>query len=335
VGLAHTDSTMTLANAHQVSRQKPSFCIANHLKLKLIIYLKPLFYLSLPLPSHLCYCAVSLSCMVMHCYNSSTSKESKTFTKKKPRSSEMMETMASIYKKKHFVVLQCWWDTKRVLPKVYKLQSNNPCNKYKAKIRKDNGQLEIKFILNKTISEFIHASGKLNLDYIASFAKFNNVLLGRYQTGWKQVLYKHFPEPVNPEVIKPAQDCALTKNFLRAIKLFLIRTLNKKNSKDCQFNYLAPSGDHGILKELLASPLDHLHCFEEMLCITKLLPKGNHPPPNAALQVEWFYMSFRCSDHMEYVHSGHKLNDETLQILAKYFKSIFLNHLSNDLIQRK
>jgi hypothetical protein len=87
-----------------------------------------------------------------------------------------------------------------------------------------------------------------NLDYVTSFAEFSKVLLGRYQTSWKQVLHKHFPEPVNTEVIKPAQDCALAKNFSHAINLFLIRTLNKKKTWDRQYNYLAPGGDHGVCK---------------------------------------------------------------------------------------
>ncbi len=58
----------------------------------------------------------------------------------------------------------------------------------------------------------------------------------------------------------------------------------------------ALGGDHGIHKELLTSPLDHLHCFEEMLRITKLLPEGDLPPPNAALWVDWFFISFDCLD---------------------------------------
>ncbi len=173
-----------------------------------------------------------------------------------------------------------------MLPKVYKLQSNDPRNKYKAKIHKDDGMLGIEFTLDKTISEFICAPEKLNLDYVTSFAKFGNVLLGRYQTNWKQVLHVHFPEPVNTEVIEPAQDNALAENFSRAINLFSICTLNKKKPRDRQYNYLAPGGDHGIHKELLTSPLDHLHHFEEMLRITKLLPKGDIPMPNAALQVQ-------------------------------------------------
>ncbi len=149
------------------------------------------------------------------------------------------------------------------------------------------------------------------------------------------MLHEHFPEPVNSEVVKPVQDCTLAENFLCAIDLFLIRTLNEEKPRDRQYNYLAPGGDHGVHKELLASPLDHLHHFEKMLRITKLLPKGDHPPPNTTLQVEWFYMSFHCLDRMEYAPSGCKLNNEMLQTLTKYFESIFLARLSNGLIQRK
>ncbi len=126
----------------------------------------------------------------------------------------MIKTMASIYKKKPFFVLQRRWDTKTVLPEVYKLlQSNDPRNKYKAVIHKDDGLLGIEFTLDKTISEIIRTLEKLNLDYVTSFAKFGNVLLGLYQTKWKQVLHEHFPEPVNPEVTKQGQDCTLAENF--------------------------------------------------------------------------------------------------------------------------
>jgi hypothetical protein len=221
-----------------------------------------------------------------------------------------------------------------VLPEVYKLQSNNPRNKYKAKIHEDDGLIGIKFTLDKTISEFIRVSKNLNLDYVTSFAKFGNVLLGRYQTNWKQVLHVHFLEPVDTEVIEPAQDCALAENFSHAINLFLICILNKKKPRDPQYNYLAPGGDHGIHKKLLTSPLDHLHCFEEMLRIMKLLPEGDIPTPNAALQVQWFSKSFHCLNCKEYIRSGRKPSNEMLQTLAEYFESIFPARISNGLIQR-
>ncbi len=182
--------------------------------------------------------------------------------------------MASIYKKKPFFVLQRQWDTKTVLPEVYKLQSNDPRNKHKTEIHKDDGLLGIMFTLNKMISKFIRASKNLNLDYVTSFDKFGNVFLGGDQTNWKQVLHEHFPQPVDPEVVEPAQDRALAEYFLHAINLFLICTLNKKKTRDRQYNYLVPGGDHGVHKELLTTPMDHLHRFNEMLRITKLLLRG-------------------------------------------------------------
>jgi hypothetical protein len=56
--------------------------------------------------------------------------------------------------------------------------------------------------------------------------------------------------------------------------------------------------------------------------VTGLLPKGNIPMLNAQLQVEWFYMTLHKSDCMEYVQSGHKLSNKTLQTIAEYFQSI-------------
>ena len=53
--------------------------------------------------------------------------------------------------------------------------------------------------------------------------------------------------------------------------------------------------------------------------IVGLLPVGNIEMPNMQLQVEWFYMTFHKSDCTEYLQSGHKLHDKTLQTLAEYF----------------
>ncbi len=70
------------------------------------------------------------------------------------------------------------------------------------------------------------------------------------------------------------------------------------------------------------SPVDHLHWWEEMMCVADLLPEGNIPMPNAQLQVEWFYKTFHKSDRMEYVQSGRKLSNETLQTVVEYFQLI-------------
>ena len=60
-----------------------------------------------------------------------------------------------------------------------------------------------------------------------------------------------------------------------------------------------------------------------MLHISQMLPEGDIPNPNAALQVEWFYMSFHRSDRAEYLRSRRKLWDEMLTTLAEYFESSF------------
>ena len=48
---------------------------------------------------------------------------------------------------------------------------------------------------------------------------------------------------------------------------------------------LSPGGDYGVRKDLLVLLLDHLHRFKEMLRIAQMLPEGDIPNPNAALQV--------------------------------------------------
>jgi hypothetical protein len=71
--------------------------------------------------------------------------------------------MASVYKKPSFFKLSREWDAKTKLPVVYKLQSNNPHNKYKAKIHhKDSGTLGIEFTLNRKTSDFISNFERIN-----------------------------------------------------------------------------------------------------------------------------------------------------------------------------
>ncbi len=78
--------------------------------------------------------------------------------------------MASIFEKKPFFKTAHKWDAKTKLNEVYKLQSNDPRNKYKAEIPKDLGGLGIKFTLDRTITEFVRGTERVNLDYVQSFA---------------------------------------------------------------------------------------------------------------------------------------------------------------------
>ena len=244
--------------------------------------------------------------------------------------------MASIYERAPLFENRKTWSEKTPLGDVYKLQSNNSRNNFKAEIHKDSGNLGIEFTLDKTIDDFIRGAEKVDLDYQGSFLEFENVLQGRYLTDWKQVLHEHFPEPVDPSIeVPPEQDRSSAINFKRAIDLFLIKTLNEKMPRDRQYIYLAPGGDHVFHKELLTSPMDHLHRFQEILRISAKLPAGNIPEPNAALQVQWLYMSFHKNDRAEYIRSGKKLNDESLQSLAEYFESIHAVRVSDGSLMKK
>ena len=165
---------------------------------------------------------------------------------------------------------------------------------------------------------YITNSARNDLDYVQSFAEFDNVLQDRLLSDWKQILSYHFLEPVDLETVLPMNDRSSAENFSCVINLFPMQTLNKKKPRDPQYIYMAPGGDHGIHKNLMMQPLDHLHRFQEMLRIAELLPEGDLGKPNAALQVEWFYMSFHKSDRSEYVRSGCRLYDDAHKPCAKY-----------------
>jgi len=81
--------------------------------------------------------------------------------------------------------------------------------------------------------------------------------------------------------------------------------------------------------------MNHLHRFQKMLRIVELMPTGNIPPPNKALQVEWFYMTFHKTDRSEYVRSGRQLEDKTIVLLAAFFKRLFNTRLLDGSLQKK
>ena len=98
---------------------------------------------------------------------------------------------------------------------------------------------------------------------------------------------------------------------------------------------MAPGGDYGVHKDLMTLPMNHLHRFQEMLRIAELMPAGDIPTPNEALQVEWFYMTFHKNDRSEYVQSGCQLEDEKIVSLTEYFERLFHAHLLDDTLVKK
>jgi hypothetical protein len=83
------------------------------------------------------------------------------------------------------------------------------------------------------------------------------------------VLHEHFPEPVNATMVLLEHDRSEAVNFEQTIDLFVIKTLNESTPRDHQYIYLTPRGDHVFHKELMMTPMDHLHRFQEMLRISE------------------------------------------------------------------
>ncbi len=69
--------------------------------------------------------------------------------------------------------------------------------------------------------------------------------------------------------------------------------------------------------------------------MAEALPAGDMHPPNQALQLEWFYMSFHKEDRAKYVESGRHLFEETLEYLAKYFENIFNTQVADGSLAKK
>jgi hypothetical protein len=245
--------------------------------------------------------------------------------------------MASIYKKVPlYKIVKTWEDNNPNLSEVYKLQSNNTCNKSWAEIHKDNGKYGIEFTIDKTIPEFNKGTEKCNLNWTNSFAEFESVLQGHHKTAWKQVLHEHFPEPVDATVPVPAeQDRNQEGTFHQAIQHFIQWTLNKKNPRDRQYIYLQPGGDYVFQKPMMQTPVEDLWRFEEMIQMAEALPAGDMHPPNQGLQLEWFYMFFHQEDRAKYVESGWRLIEEMLKSLTEYFKNIYNSQVADGSLHKK
>ena len=169
--------------------------------------------------------------------------------------SNQKDAMASIYERPPFYKGEKKRDNNNTLSEVYKLQSNNPQNKSRVEIHKDNDGYSIEFTVDKTISEFNKVAEKCVLTWVNSFTEFKNVLQGQHRTAWKQMLHEHFLEPVNAmRPVPSAQDRISVENFCQAIQLFLQRTLSKMKPRDRQYIYLQPGGDY-IFKKVLMTKL--------------------------------------------------------------------------------
>ena len=239
--------------------------------------------------------------------------------------------MAGIYEKPPLFKSQKTWNEKTILPEVYKLTSPNPNNKNKVEIHKDSGLYGLEFTVDKTIADFNKGADKVELGYASSFIEFENVLEGPLNSAWKYVLKEHFPEPIDDSTgdLSPESNRNSKESFERAIELFLQRSTHEKKLRDRQLIYYQPGGDFQVRKDLGTSAIEHRHRFDELLRVAKLLPAGDIAMPNESLTLEWFYMTFHKSERDQFITSGQRLVDETVESVTEYFESLYNIKKSN------
>ncbi len=72
-----------------------------------------------------------------------------------------------------------------------------------------------------------------------------------------------------------------------------------------------------------------------MIRMAEALPAEDMHPPNQALQLEWFYMSFHKEDRAKYMEIGQRLVEEMLKSLAEYFENIFNSQVADGSLAKK
>ena len=166
-------------------------------------------------------------------------------------------------------------------------------------------------------------------DWYETFSQFKNVLKGSYKTAWREVVRDHFtPLP------EGASEEQLEKSFFDAVTHFVCAILDSDAPRDEQYVYLAPGGDHRVVKDLLTPPREYARRYKEMLHITGQLPPGEKQPPSEKLALQWYYMTYHRLDRAEYVKSGKKLARETIKSLTEYFQSLFAQRKADGSLER-
>jgi hypothetical protein len=135
-------------------------------------------------------------------------------------------------------------------------------------------------------------------------------------------------------LLAEASEDKLKKSFFKAITRFVCAILDSNMPRDKQYVYMAPGGDHRIAKDLLTPPREHARRYKEMLRITEQLPPGKKQPPSEKLALQWYYMTYHCSDCTEYVKSGKKLSAETIKSLTEYFQTLFTQKKADGSLER-
>jgi len=119
------------------------------------------------------------------------------------------------------------------------------------------------------------------------------------------------------------------ESFQSAIELFLQRSTHEEKPRDRQLIYYQPGGNFQVRKDLGTSAIEHHHRFKELLRVAELLPAGDIAMPNKSLTLEWFYMTFHKSERDQFIMTGRRLVNETIESVTEYFESLYNIKKSN------
>jgi hypothetical protein len=198
--------------------------------------------------------------------------------------------MASIYEPEPIFSHKRPWDDCTKLPEKFKYSGTSG----KTEVHIDSGSLGVEFFYKNTLPDFIQAATKLDWSWNKTFSEFKNVLAGSYKTAWREGVKDHFSRPPSTEAGEgniSTFEMRDEAGFHKAVALFVCTILDIEMPRDGQYAYMAPGGDHKIVKDLLTPPRDHARRFKEMLRIAENLPPGKMPPPSKKVELQWYYMT--------------------------------------------
>jgi hypothetical protein len=232
--------------------------------------------------------------------------------------------MLSIFEKEPLFLLERTWDDKTKILEKHKFSRDLG---KKAKVYMDSGSLGMEFFYEKTLLDFCRAGDKFQWSWSETFSKFENVLTGSYKTAWREVVQDHFtPLPkVSKDEFKKSFFCC------PVLHLHHCRQQNApgppvhlhgtwRRPLHCKGPPDAPTRAH----EVVQGDAPHRGATSP----------GKQHPPSKKLVVQWYYMSYHCSDHTEYVKSSKSLCDEILESLMAYFQALFAQKRADSSLER-
>ncbi len=161
--------------------------------------------------------------------------------------------MASIFEKEPVFLQERPWSDTTKLPDKYKFSGKAG----KAEVHIDSSFLWLEFFYEKTFPDFMHARTKLDWSWEEPFSKCENMLSGSYKTAWCEVLADNSTDLDALDEQNNRRFDHDKVSFRQAVGLFVCKILDSETPQDLQYVYMAPGGNHKIVKDLLMPPPEH------------------------------------------------------------------------------